>query len=176
LKILKEEADIVCTNPPFSRAKDYWKILIDSKKKFLIISNETNVKNDAYIPYFIDRKVWTGYNEVYNFLNPKRELVRATGRWFTNLPVKNRPKSENLKIIPLKMIPEKYKKYDDAKTLLVDNSYIPSDYKKPFAVSLAPILNGILEKGYQIVQEKQYRPYINGKEVFGRVLVQKIQN
>jgi hypothetical protein len=31
-----------------------------------------------------------------------------------------------------------------------------------------------LEKGYQIVQEKQYRPYINGKEIFARVLVQKI--
>jgi hypothetical protein len=27
--------------------------------------------------------------------------------------------------------------------------------------------------GYKIVQEKQYRPYINGREAFGRVLVQK---
>ena len=34
LKILHEEADIVCTNPPFSRAADYWQILIRSKKKF----------------------------------------------------------------------------------------------------------------------------------------------
>jgi hypothetical protein len=31
-----------------------------------------------------------------------------------------------------------------------------------------------LEKGYKIVQEKQYRPYMNGKEVFARVLVEKI--
>jgi hypothetical protein len=55
----------------------------------------------------------------------------------------------------------------------VDNNYIPNDYKKPFAVSVRPILNGLLEKGFKIVQEKQYRPYINGKEVFARVLVQK---
>ncbi|WP_367400801.1 hypothetical protein [Brachyspira pilosicoli] len=44
---------MVCTNPPFSRAIDYWNIVIGSGKKFLIISNITNCKNDKYIPYFI---------------------------------------------------------------------------------------------------------------------------
>jgi len=107
------------------------------------------------------------------FLNPKKELTRAAGHWFTNFPIKDRPKYKQLKIIPLKDIPEKYKKYDDSKILLVDNNYIPSGYKKSFAVSVRPILNGLLEKGYKIVQEKQYRPYINGKEVFARLLVQK---
>ena len=173
LKILHEEADIVCTNPPFSRAADYWRILIESKKKFLIISNITNVKNDAYIPYFIKKQVWAGYNEVGNFLNPKRELTRAAGFWYTNFHVKNRPRYKLLKLMPLKSIPDKYKKYDDSKVLLVDNGYIPSDYQKPFAVSVRPILNGLLEKGYQIVYEKQYRPYVDGKEIFARVLVQK---
>ncbi|MCL1966559.1 MAG: GIY-YIG nuclease family protein [Fibromonadales bacterium] len=174
IKILKEDADIVCTNPPFSRMADYWKLVIESGKKFLIVSNETNVKNDAYIPYFVKRQVWTGYNDLRWFLTPKKELTRAAAFWFTNFNVKNRPKYKNLKIIPLKDIPEKYKKYDDSKILLVDYCYIPSDYKKPFAVSTTPILSGILEKGYKIVKEKQYRPYINGKEVFARVLVQKI--
>jgi hypothetical protein len=174
LKILNEEADIVCTNPPFSKAKEYWKIIIASGKKFLIISNVTNVKNDAYIPYFIENKVWAGYNEVYWYLNPKKELTRAAGYWYTNFPIKDRPNYKRLKIVPLKEIPEKYKNYDDKKTLLVDNCYIPKDYKKPFAVSVNPILNGLLEKGYKIVQEKQYRPYINGNEAFARVLVQKI--
>ena len=71
LKILKEEADIVCTNPPFSRAKDYWRILIDSKKKFIIISNIANVLTPAYIPYFKNNQVWAGYNRVDRFLTPK---------------------------------------------------------------------------------------------------------
>ena len=75
--------------------------------------------------------------------------------------------------MPLKEIPEKYKKYDDSKTLLVDNCYIPNDYKKPFAVSNHPIFNGLLEKGYNIYKDNQYFPYINGKKCFGRVLVQK---
>jgi hypothetical protein len=179
LKILNDEADIVCTNPPFSRAADYWKITIESGKKFLIISNETNVKNQPYISYFINKKVWTGYNSVYEYLNQKKEIVRATGRWFTNFPVKDRPKSKNIKIIPLKEIPEKIKdktikQYDDNKMLLLDNGYIPINYKKPFAVSLAPILNGLLEMGYEYVQDKEYVPYVNGKRKFGRILVQKI--
>ena len=173
IKILEEDADIVCTNPPFSIARKYWEVVIGSGKKFLIISNITNVKNHSYIPYFIENKVWAGYNEVDWFENPKRELTRAAGHWYTNLPVINRPKYKNLKIVSLKKIPEKYKRYDDSKTLLVDNNYIPSDYKKPFAVSVRQILNGLLEKGYKYVKDRDYTPYINGEAKFGRVLVQK---
>jgi len=174
LKILKEETDIVCTNPPFSRATDYWEITIKSGKKFLIISNITNPITPAFIPYFKNNKVWAGFNEVDWFLTHKRELTRAAAYWYTNFPIKNRPKYKLLKIIPLKEIPEKYKKYDDSKTLVVDNGYIPNDYKKPFAVSTRPILNGLLEKGFTIIQETQYFPYVNGKKCFGRVLIQKI--
>jgi hypothetical protein len=173
LKILKEDTDIVCTNPPFSRAKDYWKMLIESGTKFLIISNFTNVKNQPYMTYFKEGKARPGYNRVDWFLTPKKQLTMASGHWYTNLPVKNRPKYKNMKIMPLKEIPEKNKRYDDSKILVVDNNYIPSDYKKPFAVSAYPILSGILEKGYNLVQDKEYVPYINGKRCFGRVLVQK---
>jgi predicted GIY-YIG superfamily endonuclease len=174
LKILNEEADIVCTNPPFSRAIDYWKIVIESGKKFLIISNISNTINTAFIHYFKDNQVWAGYNEVDCFLNYKRELTRAAGYWFTNIPIENRPKYELLKIVPLKEIPEKHRQYDDSKTLLVDNCYIPNNYKKPFAVSARPILNGLLEKGYKIIQDTQYIPYSDGRKLFSRVLVQKV--
>ena len=57
LRILNEEADIVCTNPPFSRAKDFWKIMIESKKRFIILSIFTNIVTTAYIPYFVNNKV-----------------------------------------------------------------------------------------------------------------------
>ncbi|MDR0521540.1 MAG: adenine-specific methyltransferase EcoRI family protein [Planctomycetaceae bacterium] len=175
LKILREEADIVCTNPPFSRAKDYWKRIIESGKRFLIISNITNAINTGYIPYFKDKKVWAGYHETDWFLSPKRELMRAAGYWFTNIPIKNRAKYKQLKIVPLKAIPVQYKKYDDSRTLLAEKGYIPCDYKKPFAVSARRILNGLLEKGYKIVQDKQYIPYVDGKKHFARVLVQEEQ-
>jgi hypothetical protein len=174
IKILNEEADIVCTNPPFSRTRDYWNITIKSGKKFLIISNIVNVFRTAYIPYFKNSKVWPGYNRVDWYLNPKKELTDAAGHWYTNIPIKDRPKYKHLKFIPLKEIPEKYKKYDDSKILIVDHCYIPSDYKKPFGVSVRQILNGILEKGYKIVNEKEYVPRINDKVSYSKVLIQKI--
>ena len=173
LKILNEEADIVCTNPPFSRSIDYWRTIMESGKKFLIISNIAIVLTASYVHYFKNNKVWAGYNDVDWYLTPKRELTRASGYWFTNIRIKNRPKYKQLKILPLKDIPEKYKKYDDSKMLLVDNCYIPSDYKKPFAVSTRPILNGLLEKGYILIKDKEYYPYIDGKKCFARVLVKK---
>jgi len=132
------------------------------------------VLTESYIPYFKNNKVWAGYDEIHWFLSPKRELTRAAGCWFTNIPIKNRPNYKRLKIIPLKEIPEKYKKYDDFKMLMVDHCYIPSDYEKPFAVSATPILNGLLEKGYKMIQDKRYTPYINAKECYARALVQKI--
>jgi predicted GNAT superfamily acetyltransferase len=149
-------------------------MIIESGKKFLIISNITNPITPAFIPYFKNNQVWAGYNRVDWYLNPKRELTRAAGSWYTNLPIKNRPKYNHLKIMPLKDIPTKYKRFDDSKILLVDNCHIPSDYKKPFAVSARSILNGLLEKGYAIVKETQYFPYVNGKKCFGRVLVKKV--
>ncbi|MDR2904909.1 MAG: DNA methyltransferase, partial [Helicobacteraceae bacterium] len=103
------------------------------------------------------------------------QLTEAAGHWYTNIPIKNRPKYKHLKIVPLKEIPEKYKKYDDLGTLLVDEGYIPSDLENPFAISARPILNGILEKGYEIIEQKQYIPYIDGKKQFSRVLARKMK-
>jgi len=174
LKILKEDADIVCTNPPFSRANDYWRLIINSKKLFLIISAMTNPVTTAFIPYFMNKQVWAGFNRVDLFLNPRKEIVGNRAFWYTNIKIKNRPKYKKLKIVPLKEIPEQYKSYDDSKTLIVDNCFIPNDYKKPFAISIFPIFNGILEKGFNIIDEKQYFPYIDGKKKFARVLIQKI--
>jgi hypothetical protein len=176
LKILKEEADIVCTNPPFSRAIDFWRIVVNSGKKFIIISNIANPITKAFIPYFKKNKVRAGFNRIDYFLNPKRQLVEAAGHWYTNFTIKNRPKHKHLKIMLLKDIPAKYKRFDDSKMLLVDNCYIPSDYKKPFAVSARAILNGLLELGYNIVEKNEaYIAFVNGKQCFRRVLVQKKQ-
>ena len=174
LDILNKEADIVCTNPPFSRAQDYWRTVIDSGKSFLIISNITSIILTSYIPYFKKGKIWAGYNRVDKYLSPKQELVDAGGHWYTNLPISDRPKYKNLKIMPLEEIPEQCKKYDDNGVLLVDRGYIPSDYNDVIAVSARPLLNGILEKGYCIVSEKTYPPFINGKGKFARVLIKKI--
>ncbi len=43
---------------------------------------------------------------------------------------------------------------------------------KQFAVSIRPILNGILKKGFTIIDVKEYYPYIDDKKKFARVLIQ----
>ena len=173
LQILKDDADIVCTNPPFSKSREYWALLINSRKKFLIISNVANCVTPAYIHYFKEKQVWAGYNRVDKYYNPKRQLVEASGHWYTNIPIVDRPKAKHLKFVPLDEIPEKSKRTDDAGILSVSNCYIPTDYDKPFAVSSRPILNGLLEHGYRLISNKEYYPYFNGKKAFSRVLVQK---
>ncbi|MFQ6342573.1 adenine-specific methyltransferase EcoRI family protein [Campylobacter sp. VTCC 70190] len=173
VKILNEEADIVCTNPPFSKAIEYWQLLMKSKKKFIIISNVTIPISTAFIPYFMQKKVWAGYNSVDWYLNPKRIPIRAAGHFFTNFPIKDRPAIKRLKFMPLDEIPNAYKQYDDSGTLLVDNNYIPNDYDKPFAVSTRQILNGILECGYEIASTKQYEAHMEGKSKFKRALIRK---
>jgi predicted GNAT superfamily acetyltransferase len=76
--------------------------------------------------------------------------------------------------MPLKNIPAKYKRYDDFKILIVNGCYIPNDYNKPFAVSARPILNGLLEKGYKIIDnDESYIALVNKKQCFRRILVQK---
>lgn len=111
LQILNKQTDIVCTNPPFSRAADYWKVLIASKKKFIIISNITNCITPSFIPYFANKKAWAGYTRVDWYLNPKRIPVRAAGHFFTNFPIKDRPAIKRLKFVPLNEIPDVYQQY-----------------------------------------------------------------
>jgi hypothetical protein len=77
--------------------------------------------------------------------------------------------------IPMKLTGERAC-YDDLKTLLVDNCLKPNGYKKPFAVSARPILNGLLEKGYKIIDKDwSYIAFVKGKQCFRRVLVQKTE-
>jgi hypothetical protein len=146
----------------------------ESGKKFLIISSFLSITTVGYLNHLYQKKVWPGYNRVDCFFNPRKELRAIPTHWFTNLPINDRPKYKRLKIIPLNDIPEKYKEFDDAGTLLVNDCYIPNNYKHPFAVSVNPIFNGLLDKGYKIVQGNEYYSYIKGKKKYARILVQKI--
>jgi len=171
VKILREEADIVCTNPPFSKSADYWRLLIESGKKFLIISNITLAVHSQWISYFKQNLMCAGYNRVDWFVDPKRQAVEAAGHWYTNLPTKKSYKK--LKFVRLKEIPENSKFFDDDGMLGVSDGYIPTDYKKQFSVSSRIILNGVLECGYEIADAKEYIPCKNGKKQFSRCLIRK---
>ena len=192
IKILNKVADIVVTNHPWSLCGKFYEVLFNSRKKFLVISNSRIVlktsysdskivSNEVNLINKIKNKELRVYKRVENFYQlkdrrtGKKIPVRATGAWFTNLSFKRDTYSKD-KLIPLKDIPEKYYFVDDNGVLCFDNGYIPSDYDEKFAISSAPIINGILEFGYEIVGNKNYLSKTKGKAMFDRILIRKIKN
>lgn len=57
---LRDEADFIITNPPFSQFRDFFQWLIDSKKKFLCICNKNILSAKDVFPYVMKNKVWGG--------------------------------------------------------------------------------------------------------------------
>ena len=107
---LLDEADIVVTNPPFSLFREYVAVLVEHKKKYLIIGNVNAVKYKEIFPLFMKNELWLGAN-IHSgdraFFVPDnypldasgcgideetgRKFIRVKGvRWFTYMDIKQR--------------------------------------------------------------------------------------
>ena len=134
---LLDEADIVVSNPPFSLWRKYVSLLMEHKKKFLIIGNMNAITYKEIFPLIKENKLWMGYtfnkslvfNTPYKNTNEKNKKI-ATGRgfddnhilvsavcWFTNLPVEKR--EEYLDLFE-NYSPDKYPMYDNYLAINVD--------------------------------------------------------
>jgi hypothetical protein len=60
VKALRDEADIIITNPPFSLFREFFLWIMESKKKFVIIGNVNAVSYKEIFPYIKEEKVWLG--------------------------------------------------------------------------------------------------------------------
>lgn len=69
IEILRK-ADIVVTNPPFSKFRNYMDLLIQSKKKFIVIGPMNAVGYKDIFPLIKNREVWLGVNAPKRFLTP----------------------------------------------------------------------------------------------------------
>lgn len=88
---LLDESDIVCTNEPFSLFREYIAVLIDHKKKFLIIGNKNAITYKEFFPLLKNNEVWIGCNNVKEFLQPDGSIKKFGNiGWFTNLDVAKR--------------------------------------------------------------------------------------
>lgn len=150
VKKLRDEADIIITNPPFSLYREFISWIFEKNKKFLIIGNKTSVSNKEIFPLIMDNKLWSGKTEwsgglwfetkneadvdkVVNGINMKN--VAST--WFTNLdhgrrhqPLQLMTLEDNIKFSKHKEIRNNgYKKYDNYDAIEVPyTDAIPSDY------------------------------------------------
>lgn len=137
---LLDEANIVVTNPPFSLFREYFSLLINKQKKFLIIGNHNALHYAEIFPHIRDNKVWLGYTsnqtltfalpEHYEIWNEIRNGVKygkvPSISWYTNLEIDKR--YEPL-ILYKKYQPEEYPKYDNFDAIDVNKvTEIPCDY------------------------------------------------
>ena len=157
IKKLRDEADIIITNPPFSLFREFLAWIIEVKKQFLIIGNMNAVTNKEMFPLIQENIVWFGatiHSGDREFRVPDYYPLQAAGfrvdengikyirvkgvRWFTNLdhgrrhqPIAFMTMEKNLKFSKHKEIRGKknYSKYDNYDAIEVPyTSAIPSDY------------------------------------------------
>ena len=61
VKTLRDEADIIVTNPPFSIFREYFAWLMESGKQFLMIANKNCITYKEVFPYIKADKIWSGH-------------------------------------------------------------------------------------------------------------------
>lgn len=141
---LLKEADIVCTNPPFSLFREYVAQLMQYKKDFLIIGSQNNVTYKEIFPLLKGNKLWLGYYagdmafKVPPYYEPRatRYWQDETGQkwrsmgnicWYTNLDIDKR--HEQLDLRGNYYESTKYPAYDNYNAIEVKKvADIPCDY------------------------------------------------
>lgn len=140
---LLDEADIVVTNPPFSLFREYVSILMEHKKKFVIMGNINAVTYKEFFTLIKDGLVWPGasFNKTMEFILPddyqKWNYRMADGRkvgkvptiaWYTNLDIKKRHE-ELILVKKYAGHEDEYPKYDNYDAIEVSKvADIPLDY------------------------------------------------
>lgn len=196
-KELLKQADIVCTNPPFSLFREYLAQLVKYNKKFLIIGNVNAITYKEVFPLIVENKMWLGpsiHSGDRKFNVPDdyplhaagcgvdesgRKYIRVKGvRWFTNLDYKERHEE-----LPLykRYTPEEYPHYDNYDAIEVGRvTEIPMDYEGVMGVPIT-FLDKHCPEQFEIVGNEysenieRGRCYVKGKRLYGRILIRRKQ-
>lgn len=155
---LRNQADIIITNPPFSLFRDFLAWIVEVNKQFVIIGNINSIKYKHLFPLIQENKIWLGatnfntgmyfrvpddfiFAESYKFERERNgeKINRVPGVcWYTNLdhgkrhqPMPLMTMEDNLKYSKHREIKNKeyYDKYENYEAIEVPyTDAIPSDY------------------------------------------------
>jgi hypothetical protein len=167
IKKLRDEADIIITNPPFSLFREFLAWIVEAGKQFVIIGNMNAITYKELFPLLQKDKVWLGatnfnkgmyfkvpsdfaYADTYKFEREQNgeKVNRVPGVcWFTNLdhgrrhqPLPLMTMADNLKYSKHKEIKGKksYDRYDNYDAIEVPfTDAIPSDYDGVMGVPIS---------------------------------------
>ncbi len=160
------QADIVVTNPPFSKFIDYITTLITHQKKFLIIGRETAVSYKEVFPLLKDDQIWFGYSHAKEFYRPDGTTKKFGNiLWFTNLDVSKR--HENI-VLYKSYNKDDYPSYENYDGIDVSRvSDIPNDYNGNMGVPVS-FMNSYNPQQFEIVGYG--KGYLGQSIGIGRVL------
>lgn len=155
IKKLRDEADIIITNPPFSLFREFLAWIIEGKKKFVVIGNMNAITYKEVFPLIKLNKMWLGpsiSSGDREFQVPKEYPITAAGwridekgnkflrvkgvRWFTSLDHGRRHEklelmtmADNLRFNKKMKDKAAYDHYDNFEAIEVPfTKAIPSDY------------------------------------------------
>lgn len=169
--IIKNECDMVITNPPFSLFREFIKWLQDNTlqiKKFLVIGNTNAAQYQDVFPLIKQNKIWSGTQSNMDFINTNNELKNLPCCWYTNL-------GNNIHT-PINLYKHynanEYPKYDDYNAINVNKILnIPIDYNGLIGVPITFIKKHCKEQ-FEIIDEIN-KPFINGKPIYKRLIIKK---
>ena len=203
VRTLRDEADIIITNPPFSMFREFLAWIMEGEKKFLIIGHQNAITYKEVFPYIKENKMWLGkgFSGGATHFYSKYEdravagdhiegMIRVSGVvWFTNLdhgrrhqPMQLMTEAENIKFSKHKEVKGiGYHHYDNYDAIDIPYSdSIPSDYKGVMGVPISwldkysPEQFEILGNEIDLNIEKG-RGYVNGKRLYSRIFIHKKQ-
>lgn len=174
-----EECDVVITNPPFSKFRDYVALLMEYEKKFLIIGSENCYTYKEIFPFFMRGKMHSGINNVKKFNRPDGSVKEfGNVRWFTNMIV---PDKEPIKLTKT-YSPEKYPKYDNYDAINVDRvADIPKDYYGVMGVPIT-FLNKYNPNQFETLKCSAFSNpeyfgcealYVDDKKKYARIMIKR---
>lgn len=161
---LMKQADIVCTNPPFSVYQHYFSFLRDYKKQFLIIGSNLSFSYITMRKDFMVGSFSLGYNIVRAFRKASGALQQVNAFWLTNLPVQKYYEA---------VVEYEEGKYDRLQEYGIINVKTVKDLPKNYAGIMAVPATTLYYLGRQQYTICGYihHPHINGKRIFSRYLI-----
>ena len=148
VKALRDEADIIITNPPFSLFTPFLQWIMEANKKFLILGNANAIAYKEIFPLIKNNEIWLGvHSGAKEYMKPDGGIQKMGNTyWFTNLehgrrhqPLKLMTMDDNIKYSKCKEIKDVgYKKYVNYNALEIpETSAIPSDYEGVMGVPIS---------------------------------------
>jgi len=161
VKKLRDEADVIITNPPFSLFREFLAWIMEANKKLVLIGNMNAITYKEVFPLIKENKVWLGatnfntgmyfkvpddfvYADSYKFEREQNgeKVNRVPGVcWFTNIdhgrrhrPLPLMTKKDVIKFVTQKAF-EKYDNYDAIEIPFA--KFIPSDYDGVMGVPIS---------------------------------------